>query len=44
MTNKYFVEFESGCMRVGLFLYAQSPEQITDMMSDYVILTIEPAA
>ncbi len=40
--NKYYVEFqESGWMRVGLYLYAQSPKQVRDMLAEYDIIVLD---
>ena len=40
--NKYYVEFqESGWMRVGLYVYAQSPKQVRDMLAEYDIIVLD---
>ena len=39
--NRYYVEFQESTLRVGLYVYAQSPEQVREMLSEYDILTLD---
>lgn len=39
--NRYYVEFQESTLRVGLYVYAQSPKQVRDMLAEYDIIVLD---